>query len=186
MKYKNIFNKKKILITGHTGFKGSWLTLWLQSLGAKVIGVSKNIPTSPSHYVSLGIDKKILSEKIDIKNLNRLRKVFTKNQPDFVFHLAAQSIVRKSYLEPVETWKTNLIGTLNVLEALRGIKKICTAVLITSDKAYKNLELKRGYIETDNEGIGSPINVANSVADLLRNFVISLSAVLFNILPIFL
>ena len=118
MKYKNIFNKKKILITGHTGFKGSWLTLWLQSLGAKVIGVSKNIPTSPSHYVSLGIDKKILSEKIDIKNLNRLRKVFTKNQPDFVFHLAAQSIVRKSYLEPVETWKTNLIGTLNVLEAL--------------------------------------------------------------------
>jgi len=167
MKYKNIFNKKKILITGHTGFKGSWLTLWLQSLGAKVIGVSKNIPTSPSHYVSLGIDKKILSEKIDIKNLNRLRKVFTKNQPDFVFHLAAQSIVRKSYLEPVETWKTNLIGTLNVLEALRGIKKICTAVLITSDKAYKNLEIKRGYIETDIIGGIDPYGASKSAAEIV-------------------
>ena len=167
MKYKNIFNKKKILITGHTGFKGSWLTLWLQSLGAKVIGVSKNIPTSPSHYVSLGIDKKILSEKIDIKNLNRLRKVFTKHQPDFVFHLAAQSIVRKSYLEPVETWKTNLIGTLNVLEALRGIKKICTAVLITSDKAYKNLEIKRGYIETDIIGGIDPYGASKSAAEIV-------------------
>ena len=126
MNYKKIFNKKKVLITGHTGFKGSWLTLWLQSLGAKVIGISKNIPTSPSHYASLGISKKIVSQKIDIKNLKILKKVFKKHQPDFIFHLAAQSIVRKSYFEPVETWKTNLIGTLNVLEALREINKICT------------------------------------------------------------
>ena len=115
----------------------------------------------------MGIDKKILSEKIDIKNLNRLRKVFTKNQPDFVFHLAAQSIVRKSYLEPVETWKTNLIGTLNVLEALRGIKKICTAVLITSDKAYKNLEIKRGYIETDIIGGIDPYGASKSAAEIV-------------------
>ncbi len=167
MKYKKIFNKKKILITGHTGFKGSWLTLWLQSLGAKVIGVSKNIPTTPSHYASLGIDKKIVSKKIDIKNLTKLKKVFKKYQPDFVFHLAAQSIVRKSYSNPVETWKTNLIGTLNVLESLKEIKKICTAVLITSDKAYKNLEIKRGYTETDIIGGIDPYGASKSAAEIV-------------------
>ena len=167
MNYKKIFNKKKVLITGHTGFKGSWLTLWLQSLGAKVIGISKNIPTSPSHYASLGISKKIVSQKIDIKNLKILKKVFKKHQPDFIFHLAAQSIVRKSYFEPVETWKTNLIGTLNVLEALREINKICTAVLITSDKAYKNLEIKRGYTETDIIGGIDPYGASKSAAEIV-------------------
>ena len=163
---KKIFFKKKVLITGHTGFKGSWLALWLYLSGSKIIGISKNIPTSPSHYLSLGLNKKINSLNFDICNLKKLKKSFKKFKPDFVFHLAAQSIVSKSYKDPIETWKTNLNGTLNVLESMRHLNNKCTGVIITSDKAYKNLEIKRGYKENDLLGGVDPYGASKSAAEI--------------------
>ena len=131
MKKRNKFNflkqfrNKKVLITGHTGFKGSWLTFWLVLLGAKVTGLSKDIPSNPSHFKAIKLQNKINHKKIDIRNLKSLKKIFKKYQPDYVFHLAAQSLVKKSYSDPTYTWGTNTIGTLNILECLREIKKSC-------------------------------------------------------------
>ena len=149
MNLKNIFLNKIVIVTGHTGFKGSWLTLWLKIFGAKVIGISNGIPSNPSHFSALNLKNEIINKKLDIRNIKALKKIFLQYQPDFVFHLAAQALVKKSYLDPVYTWQTNAIGTLNVLESLRLLKKKCVAVLITSDKSYKNLEVQRGYHEND-------------------------------------
>ena len=132
------FKNKKVLILGHTGFKGSWLTYWLKSYGAKIVGFSLDIPSKPSHFEAIKIKKNIINKKIDIKNLGSLKKAFKKYNPDFVFHLAAQALVKKSYLDPVNTWMTNSIGTINVLECLRSSNKKCIAVIITSDKCYQN------------------------------------------------
>ena len=121
--YKKIFKGKRVLITGHTGFKGSWLSLWMHLLGAKVMGISKNIPTKPSHFISSGIDKLVKTKKIDIKDKKKLLKIISGFKPDFVFHLAAQAIVKKSYLNTTETWDSNLIGTINILESLKRLNK---------------------------------------------------------------
>ena len=123
MKFEKIFKNKKIIITGHTGFKGSWLTLWMTMLGANVLGISKNNPTRPSHLKLLKLDNKIKEKKIDIRNIKLLKKTFKKFNPDFVFHLAAQALVHNSYEDPLNTWSTNTIGTINVLESLRELKK---------------------------------------------------------------
>ena len=123
MNLKKIFYNKTVIVTGHTGFKGSWLSLWLNTLGARVIGISINIPTSHSHFKALKLQNKIRHIKMDIRNLKMLQKTFKKYKPDYVFHLAAQSLVKKSYLNPIYTWNTNTIGTLNVLESLRQLKK---------------------------------------------------------------
>jgi len=161
------FKNKKILITGHTGFKGSWLTHWLVLLGAKVIGLSIDIPSKPSHFRSTKLQNKIIHRKVDVRNLNKLKKIFAKYQPDYVFHLAGQAIVKKSYADPLYTWHTNTIGTLNVLESLREIRKNCVAVLITSDKSYKNLEIKRGYNENDMFGGKDPYSASKASAELV-------------------
>ncbi len=166
-KNNNLFFKKKIIITGHTGFKGSWLTLWLTHLGAKVHGISLNNPTTPSNYKVLNLNKKCKNHKIDITNVSLLKKRIHKIQPDFIFHLAAQALVKKSYINPVETFKTNSIGTLNLLESLRSLKKKCTVILITSDKSYKNLELKRGYIENDILGGKDPYSGSKASAEII-------------------
>jgi len=167
MKFSNIFDGKKVLVTGHTGFKGSWLSLWLTMLGAKVIGLSINIPTNPSHFKTIGLKNKIKHHKIDIRNLKLLKEIFKKHQPDYVFHLAAQSLVKKSYLDPVYTWETNTFGTLNILESLKQLKKKCIVVLITSDKSYKNLEIKRGYNENDLLGGKDPYSASKASAELV-------------------
>ena len=148
----NLYTGKKVLITGHTGFKGSWLSVWLLKLGAKVVGVSNDIPTQPSMYEELAISKKIKNIEADIRDLSSIRKIIKKEQPDFIFHLAAQAIVSKSYLEPVETISTNVTGTLNVLESLRNHDNECIVVMITSDKCYDNVEWIWGYKETDELG----------------------------------
>ena len=160
------FKNKTVLVTGHTGFKGSWLTLWLVLLGAKVIGLSINFPSNPSHFNLMKLQKKINHKKIDIRNLKLLKKIFRRYQPDYVFHLAAQSLVKKSYSEPIYTWGTNTMGTLNILESLRELKKNCVAVLITSDKSYKNVEIKRGYKENDILGGGDPYSSSKASAEL--------------------
>jgi CDP-glucose 4,6-dehydratase len=162
---KSYFKNKTVIVTGHTGFKGSWLVAWLNLLGAKVIGISNGYTSSPSHYKLLKL-KKVYNKKIDIRNISLVKKIFSKYQPDFVFHLAAQSIVKKSYEGPLNTWSTNTIGTINVLEALRELKTKCVAVIITSDKAYENLEIKRGYDENDRLGGKDPYSASKASADI--------------------
>lgn len=162
----NIFKNKKVIITGHTGFKGSWLALWLNLMGAKVYGISKNIPTEPSHFKVIKLKYKLKNYFFDICNYKKLDKTINKIKPDFIFHLAAQSLVKKSYSNTLETWNTNTIGTLNLLESLKTKKKKICVVLITSDKSYKNLELKRGYKETDILGGKDPYSASKGSAEL--------------------
>src|SRR5665213_741072 len=134
--FNNIYKDKKIIITGNTGFKGSWLSLWLHELGATVTGISKDIPTSPSLFKELELEKKTTHHFANICDGARMKEIFAQVQPDFVFHLAAQPIVSVSYEDPVETFQTNTIGTANILEALKTITGPCHAVIITSDKCY--------------------------------------------------
>lgn len=163
----NNFKNKTVLVTGHTGFKGSWLSQWLILLGAKVIGVSNNIPSVPSHFKLINLKKNIVNKQIDIVNLKELKKTFVNYKPDYVFHLAGQALVKNSFTDPVKTWKTNTIGTLNILESLKELNKKCIAVLITSDKSYKNLEIKRGYRESDILGGHDPYSASKAGAELV-------------------
>jgi len=166
MNFRKFFYKKTVIVTGHTGFKGSWLTFWLKILGARVIGISIDVQPGHSHFKVIKLKNKIKHIKMDIRNLRNLKKTFKKYQPDYVFHLAAQALVKKSYVNPVYTWTTNTMGTLNVLESLRGLKKKCIAVIITSDKSYKNLEIKRGYKENDILGGKDPYSASKASAEL--------------------
>ena len=163
---KYLFNKK-IIITGHTGFKGSWLTLWCILSGAKVYGISNKITSNPSHFGRLKLKKNLKNYKIDIRDHVRLKKIFKKIQPDYVFHLAAQSLVKKSFKEPFQTFTSNSLGTLNILESLLQIKKRCHAVIITSDKSYRNLEINRGYKEDDILGGDDPYSGSKGAAELI-------------------
>lgn len=150
--FDNIYKGKKILVTGHTGFKGSWLVSWLLKLEANVVGFSKDIPTEPSMFKELGLEKKITHHIIDARDLKEVIKVIDTEMPDFIFHLAAQPIVSLSYLDPIETISSNVVGTANILEALRLCNRKCTAIIITSDKAYDNVEQIWGYKENDQMG----------------------------------
>ena len=165
----NKFKGKKIVITGHTGFKGSWLTLWLTYLGANVTGISDTIPTTPSNFVANKLEKKVRHLIFDIKNRKKLSSTIKKIKPDYIFHLAAQALVKNSYKNPVQTFETNSIGTLNLLEALKELKsrKKCSVVIITSDKSYKNLEIKRGYKEDDILGGHDPYSASKACAELI-------------------
>jgi len=149
MAFNNVYKGKKVLITGNTGFKGSWLTTWLLMLGADVYGYSNDIPTKPSMYETLGLGNKIHQHYGDIRNKEEFNQFVQKVKPDFLFHLAAQAIVSTSYKEPFDTITTNVVGTASILEAIRNITWSCTCVLITSDKAYDNVEWIWGYRETD-------------------------------------
>ena len=162
-----VFKNKRILITGHTGFKGSWLSLWFKNLGADVMGVSIDIPTKPSHFQLINLEKKVKNKFIDITDLKKLKKIFINFKPDYVFHLAAQSLVKKSYKNPLLTYYTNAIGTLNVVESLKSLKNNCIAIIITSDKSYKNLEIKRGYKEEDELGGADPYSSSKASAELI-------------------
>ena len=163
---RKIFFKKKILITGNTGFKGSWLSLWMYSLGAKVLGISNGYPTKPSNFKDLNLKKKINFKKIDIKDYKKLKRAILDFQPDFIFHLAAQAIVKKSFENPKHTWETNTLGTVNILESLKEIKKKVAVIIITSDKVYKNLEIHRGYNEKDILGGEDVYSASKSAADI--------------------
>ena len=165
MNFKNLKNKK-ILITGHTGFKGSWLTLCLKLLGAKILGVSKNIPSEPSHFKICSELRNIKSLKLDIKEYTKFNNAVNNFQPNYIFHLAAQAIVKESLENPLETWNTNTFGTLNLLEILRNYKKKITVVIITSDKVYYNVEKKGSYKETDIIGGKDPYSASKAGAEI--------------------
>jgi len=158
---------KKVLITGHTGFKGAWLSLWLQDLGAKVIGISLDSPTTPSLYEQANVAKGMISLRQDIRDGEAIKKLFQQHKPEIVFHLAAQPLVRYSYREPVETYETNVMGTLHILEGIRSIDSVRSAVMITTDKCYQNKEWVWGYRETDTLGGHDPYSSSKGAAELL-------------------
>ncbi len=162
----NFFKNKKVLILGHNGFKGSWLVLTLINLGAKVYGISLKNKSRMNFYSQNKLGQLINERNIDINDYISLKKTVLKFQPDIIFHLAAQSLVKKSYENPTETWKSNLIGTINILEILRVIKKKCLAVIITSDKCYLNKERKRGYLENDELGGLDPYGASKGAAEI--------------------
>ncbi|WP_228375786.1 CDP-glucose 4,6-dehydratase [Chryseobacterium taiwanense] len=150
--FGDVYRGKKVLVTGNTGFKGSWLCTWLISLGAEVYGISKDIPTKPSMFEELALADKMTHYMADIRDYNKMEEIINNVSPDFVFHLAAQPIVSFSYAEPLDTISSNVMGTANILEVLRKYTKPCTAVIITSDKCYDNVEWIYGYKETDAVG----------------------------------
>jgi CDP-glucose 4,6-dehydratase len=169
---KNNFRGKTALITGHTGFKGSWLAAWLKVLGANVVGASLDPPTAPSHFDVTKLRGELEDLRVDVCDQQAVEKTILSVQPDFVFHLAAQPLVRRSYSDPVETWKTNVFGTLNILEGLRKLDKRCAAVMITSDKCYDNVEWVWGYRETDALGGPDPYSASKGAAELvIRSYV---------------
>ncbi len=158
---------KKVLVTGHTGFKGSWLSLWLQRLGSQVVGVSLDPPTSPNLYQQARVAEEMVSLRADIRDGQALKNIFHEHQPEIIFHLAAQSLVRYSYREPVETYETNVMGTLHVLEAMRSVGTIRAAVMITTDKCYENREWDWGYRENEAMGGFDPYSSSKGAAELL-------------------
>lgn len=164
--FASVFYCATVVITGHTGFKGAWLTAWLKQLGAKVVGIALDPPTDPSHFDIAHLADDITDLRIDIRDRMTLENAIISAQPDFVFHLAAQALVRRSYDEPVETWQTNVLGTLHLLEALRKLDKPCAAVIITSDKCYDNVEWVWGYRETDALGGPDPYSASKGAAEL--------------------
>ena len=166
--YKN----KNVVVTGHTGFKGSWLVAWLKLMGANVTGIALDPPSSPNHFASAGLAENINDFRIDIRDLDSIKKAITNAEPDFVFHLAAQPIVSVSYDDPVDTWTTNVLGTINVLESLRDINRKCSAVIITSDKCYDNVEWEWGYRENDVLGGPDPYSASKGAAEIaIRSYV---------------
>ena len=170
---KKFFLKKKVLITGHTGFKGSWLSLWMHYMGADVLGISNGIVSKPSNFEILKLDKKIKTKIVDIRKFNDVKKVIKNFKPDYIFHLAAEAIVKRAYQNTKNTWDTNTNGTINILETLRNYNKKVTVVVITSDKVYKNLEVLRGYKEDDVLGNFDPYSASKASADLATQSYIS-------------
>jgi len=165
--FANVYKGKKVLVTGHTGFKGTWLTTWLLELGASVCGISKDIPTTPSMFTELNLESKIEHYIEDVRNLSKIKEIIDDFNPDFIFHLAAQAIVSISYEEPLDTIFANVLGTANILEALRLANVACTAIIITSDKAYENVEQVWGYKENDKMGGKDIYSGSKGAAELI-------------------
>ena len=167
--FKGAYSDKKVLITGHTGFKGSWLSAWLLSLGAEVGGFSLGNPTEPSNFDVLGLRPRIRHYEGDIRDRDAITDVVKDFAPDIVFHLAAQSLVRKSYSHPALTMETNIMCTVNQLEAVQGSPSIRSLVCITSDKCYHNKEWMWGYRENDELGGDDPYSASKAGAELVAH-----------------
>ena len=162
------FKDKSVLVTGHTGFKGSWLCLWLHRLGARVTGLSLEPPTTPNHFSDANILDLLASHILaDIRDEKAVSRAIEESQPDLILHLAAQTIVRRGYREPLETFSTNVMGTACVLEAIRLAKRPCSVVVVTSDKCYDNREQVWGYRETDPMGEKDPYGSSKGAAELV-------------------
>ena len=158
---------KRVLLTGHTGFKGSWLALWLDSLGARVSGFSLDVPTSPSLFEAARVAESLRDGRGDVRDPRAVRAAMDEARPDVVLHLAAQSLVRQSYAQPVETYATNVMGTAHVLEAARLAASVRAVVVVTSDKCYENRESGRAYVEADPMGGHDPYSSSKGCAELV-------------------
>lgn len=163
----NLFKSKKVLITGHTGFKGTWFSQIFKEAGADVFGISLPLTEINKHYKELNIHHDLNSSYFDVTNLEEVKKNIRRIKPDYIFHLAAQSLVRPSYADPVNTWKTNVLGTQSILEALRVVDHKCIAVFVTSDKCYENKEWLWGYRENDQLGGSDPYSASKAATELL-------------------
>lgn len=169
--FNNRFAGANVLVTGHTGFKGSWLTTWLLKLGANVTGIGLDPNTSPSLFSTLDLGRKITDRRIDVRDSISLDQAVQQAQPDFIFHLAAQALVRESYHDPQTTWSTNVMGTVNLLTAVQKLKKSCSVIIVTSDKCYHNNEWPWGYRETDELGGHDPYSASKAATELVtRSF----------------
>ncbi len=167
MKIEDFYKGKRVLVTGHTGFKGSWLSIWLHELGAEVIGVALEPCTLKDNFVLSGIGSKIKADlRADIRDAAAMRRIFDEFQPEIVFHLAAQPLVRLSYDEPVDTWQTNVMGTINVMEAFRHCKSAKVAVMITTDKCYENHEQNHAYTEDEPMGGYDPYSSSKGACEI--------------------
>jgi CDP-glucose 4,6-dehydratase len=164
--FSGIYEGKAVWISGHTGFKGAWLAQWLLELGATVHGFALSPSTTPALFDQLGWSGRLFHEIGDIRDLVAVEKSIAKSQPDFVFHLAAQPLVRLSYTEPIETYATNVLGTAHVLQSLRQLTKPCFAVFVTTDKCYKNREWSYGYREEDELGGQDPYSSSKAAAEI--------------------
>jgi len=160
------FSGKRVFVTGHTGFKGSWLSEWLLQLGAIVHGFALAPDTTPALFEQLGLADRLEHEVADIRDAQAVKESIAAFRPDFVIHMAAQPLVRRSYLMPVETYETNVLGTVHVLEALRGVLHNCTTVIVTTDKCYENHESGRAYEETDSLGGHDPYSSSKAMAEI--------------------
>jgi CDP-glucose 4,6-dehydratase len=167
--FNNIYKNKKVFITGHSGFCGTWLTTWLLKLGADVCGYSLDPNTNPNHFSLLNMQEKsnLKNWICDIRSLESLKHCIGSYEPDIVFHLAAEPLVKQSYLTPMKTFEVNTIGTLNLLEACRDVKSIKAILIITTDKVYENLEQGEKFKETDRLGAHDPYSTSKSCAELI-------------------
>ena len=167
MLFDNIYNNKSVLVTGDTGFKGSWLAIWLKELGANVIGYSLEPKTESDNYVVCGLKNKINHIHGDVRDYQHLKGVFERQKPEIVFHLAAQSLVLEGYREPLDTFNTNIMGTINVLEAIRHTESVTDSVIITTDKCYENKEWIYGYRENDRLGGKDPYSSSKAACEIV-------------------
>ena len=165
--FNGFYAGKRVLVTGHTGFKGSWLCIWLHELGAKVVGVGLEPYTSKDNFVLSGIGESIHADiRADIRDGQKMKEIFAEYQPEIVFHLAAQPLVRLSYEIPVETYETNVMGTINVMEAIRATESVRVAVMVTTDKCYDNKERLAGYKEDDPFGGYDPYSSSKGACEI--------------------
>ena len=167
--FSNVFKNKTVFLTGHTGFIGSWLSVWLTNLGANVIGYSLKPPSNPSMFDILGIKKSIIHIHGDINNKKLLEKKILEHKPNFLFHLAAQSLVRESYENTKDTFQTNVMGTVNILEIVKHVKFIKNVIVMTSDKSYENHEKVKFYNEKDSLGGNDPYSASKGAAEIIVN-----------------
>lgn len=165
--FDNFYRGKRVLVTGHTGFKGSWLSIWLHELGAEVVGVALDPFSDRDNFVLSGIGSKIKADiRADICDGKRMKEIFAEYQPEIVFHLAAQPLVRLSYDIPVETYEANVMGTIHIMEAIRATKSVKVGVMITTDKCYDNCETLDGYVETDPFGGYDPYSSSKGACEV--------------------
>jgi CDP-glucose 4,6-dehydratase len=164
--FNDFYRGRRVLVTGHTGFKGSWLSQWLLKLGAEVQGYALAPPTTPSLFEQLGLSSQLSDIRADIRDRDQLTSVIRDFDPEIVFHLAAQPLVRYSYQNPIETYETNVMGSIYVLEALRILNRPCVAVMVTTDKCYENREWVFGYREVDPMGGADPYSSSKGMAEL--------------------
>lgn len=168
--FNNFYKGKRVLVTGHTGFKGSWLSIWLHELGAEVVGVALDPYSDKDNYVLSGIGTKIKADlRADIRDGEQMKQIFAKYQPEIVFHLAAQPLVRLSYDIPVETYEANVMGTIHVMEAIRTTESVKVGVMITTDKCYENKEQIWGYRENEPMGGYDPYSSSKGAAEIAIN-----------------
>ena len=167
--FNEIYRDKTVLVTGHTGFQGGWLSLWLRKLGANVIGYSLEPPTELSFFESVELKNDIEHVIGDIRDQEKLKQIISKYKPEIIFHLAAQSLVRKSYTEPTETFETNILGTVNILEIMRKAEYVKTGMMMTSDKCYDNKDNKKPHIEIDPMGGFDPYSASKGATELVTS-----------------